>query len=269
MISKSKLKSIQCAVCGQRFIAITKTHVALHGLSLAEYNRIYGATDKKMVLSEYLDKPLSTIELSDTFLNNPEIAAGLADGNIAHILGPKARANIMASVALVLRARLQEFNSYMETKAKIAGELFKDWRIKNGGEDGGPTALKDLLAMFSAVGQEQTAAETVIIKVLSQAVSERKAPMQLLLGAGLQGNAFTGRHEAVSGLNQQQREHARLLDECLSSGDPDEVNKGMLMAALITPEEYEKETGGKPTKKMMKAYDTNRKFVDVDYKVKN
>jgi len=264
----TKPKSIQCAVCGQRFLAITKPHAKSHGLTLAEYTRLYGAVKPIRVAEELAKKAVTSDEVADLMLANPEIRSGLADGLMAHVFGPGTRSRLLAALSVVLEARMTKFSELMAVKAKVVHELFKDWRITRGGEDGSPTPTKELIAMLATLGQEQSSTESVITRVLQQAVSERKAPMQLLLGIGIHGNAFSGRHEGVSGLTQQQREQARLLDENLSSGNPDQVARGLLMASVITPEEYEHETGDKPTNKMLALYDQNRKIVDVTAEVK-
>lgn len=262
-MSDTTPKGIQCAICGQRFARITKSHVNKHGLSLAQYSKLYGAVRETEVASELAERAINSDEVADLMLANPEIRSGLADGLVAHIFGPGTRARLLSAISIILEGRMTQFSELMQKRAKIAAELFKDWRIQQGGENGGPTPTKDLIAMFATLGQEQSATESLLVRVIQQAVSERKAPMQLLLGIGVHGNAFTGQHEAVSRLTQQQREQARLLDENLSSGDPAKVARGLLMSAIITPEEYEQETGDKPTKKMLEIYDENRKVVEV------
>lgn len=257
----SNKKSVQCAICGQRYQRITKAHVKTHGLSLAQYKKIYGAVKPVEEAKELAEKAVTSDEVADLMLSNPEIRSGLADGLVAHLFGPGTRARLLSAISVVLEARMAQFSELTAAKAKVVRELFKDWRIKEGGPDGGPTSTKDLITMLATIGNEQSATEGTLIRVLQQAVSERKAPMQLLLGIGLHGNAFTGRHEAVANLSQSQREQARMLDESLGTGDPDKVAGGLLMAAVITPEEYEQETGSKPTKKMLDAYDKNRKYV--------
>jgi hypothetical protein len=243
---------------------LSLSHVRLHKLTLKQYRQIYGPLTVQDASAALAKTPRTASEVADALLGSPELTDALSEGVTAHLFGPGTRGKLLVAASVVIAARMAAYEHYLALKAKVLAELGRDWRITSAGEYGSPTPTSELLHMLSALGMEQSAAEATLIKIIQQAIAERKSPMQLIMGIGVSGRAYSGTYESLAELNKEQRDRVRTIDEALMTGSQEGTARALLMSGVLLPEDYKQITGREPDAEALEHFKRqSAKVIDV------
>lgn len=79
------------------------------------------------------------------------------------------------TASLMLQRLMADYKRVVKALEGVTADLNKDWRIKAGGEDGGPTPTGVLLAMIDRVNRVQTSVENFTLECTRLSIEERKA----------------------------------------------------------------------------------------------
>jgi len=206
---------VQCALCGQWYKQLTVSHFNRYHpeMSLEKYKEVYGPTTAREaavaslpteVLSPVATKLVEQIMSDESLVR--DLTAKIGDG----LFGQVMRGTTTKALVTVLQTRLAALERAAHNVNRVNSELFDDWRVTQGREDGGPTPTKDLIDM-AKVGQSELRdiAETVL-RMGQMAVLDG----QRNIGPNFNIQVFSGEHEKVvmpEGLTPQRREQMRRL----------------------------------------------------------
>jgi len=150
--------------------------------------------------------------LADRITGSPEFLDALAAEVQEHILGSgPVRQQVALAAAQVIQARMAIHADAVGRLARLSTELDEEWRLTQGGRDGGPTPTKDLIGMAMQAHAEITKAEEMVLKAARLALEERKVADS---GPAPAGYTFTGEAEAINipaDLSPADREGLRAL----------------------------------------------------------
>lgn len=206
---------VQCALCGRRYRQITVSHLArFHPeISLEKYKEVYGPTTQKTLAASALPaealSPIATrlVEqiMSDENLVK-DLTAKIGDG----LFGQSMRGTTTKALLTILQTRLAALEKAAQNVNRVNNELFDDWRVTQGREDGGPTPTRDLIDMAKVGQSELRDIAESILRLGQMAVLDG----QRNIGPNFNIQVFSGEHEKVvmpEGLTPQRREQMRLL----------------------------------------------------------
>ncbi len=241
----SRPKKIQCYVCGRRFLKITKSHLDIHGVSVAQYQASYGELSVSEAASKIMTKAKQTTrEMLAVLFSDEDAKAVLADGIAGHIFTNKSRGGFLLSVSAILTGRMAKYDDLVRIKHDILKVVSEEWQTN---PDGTRASVQDILKVFNVLGMEQSAAEATIAKLITQAVSERKSPMQLIIGGNAAvGRGYSGEFEGLPQMTKEQRDQVRLIDECLMEGGTESVARALLLSGVLNASDYTVATGKDP-----------------------
>lgn len=210
--SRQRARTITCGICGRHYVSLTRKHLAKHGLTPAQYGRVYGATTPAQAtqphtrpqdaslapLDTHSGVPLHTVQqLADACAESPEFLSKLATDVGAHLLGGHTRGLLAASLGAVIATRLKQAGSAAARLQEVNTELAQSWRLEQGGENGGPTPTRDVLLMQQAAASELDRASEAILRAGKLAIDERRGQSGEALGdAPL--DRYTGARDAIA-----------------------------------------------------------------------
>lgn len=248
----ARVKRIQCLVCGRRLLKITTQHIAIHGITMEQYKESYGEITVAGAAGKLMSKANKTMrEMVAVLFNDDDAKAIISDGVAGHIFTNKERGNFLLSSSAIMAGRMVRHDDLVRIKHDILKLVSEEWQTN---ADGTRASVQDVLKIFTVLGMEQTAAESTVIKLLAQAISERKSPMQLIIGGGgfVSGHGYTGSFEALPKLTKEQRDQVRLIDECLMEGSTESVARALFVAGVLSPVDYKVATGKDPSPEWLK-----------------
>jgi len=206
---------VQCALCGRRLKQITVSHLTrFHPeMSLDKYKEIYGATTPKVLAATALPaevlSPIAT-QLVEQIMGDEnlvkDLTAKIGDG----LFGQAMRGTTTKALLTILQTRLAALEKAAQNVNRVNSELFDDWRIQAGRDDGGPTPTRDLIDMAKVGQSELRDIAESILRLGQMAVLDG----QRNIGPNFNIQVFSGEHEKVvmpDGLTPQRREEMRLL----------------------------------------------------------
>lgn len=239
-------KKIQCGACGRRFLKITKAHLDIHNMTVEQYRAIYGELSVPEAASNLMKKgKKSKREMLAVLFKDDDAKAMLEDGVAGYIFHHKSRGGFLLSASAITVARMAKYEKLVRIKHDILKDVDEEWRTN---PDGTRASVQDILKVFTVLGMEQSAAENTIVKLIAQSISERKSPMQLIIGSGggVAGRGYTGSFEALPPMTKEQRDQVRLIDECLMEGSTESVARALLMSGVLSAADYKVATGKDP-----------------------
>lgn len=219
MSKHAKGKKIQCALCGRALTQITQKHLdSKHpGWTVEQYRDTYGYTTAKQV-NEALakqdapDAQKVTQMVLQQLENDPDLMREITQRVGEGIFTGKLKGKAIGSALAVMFRRLKGYEAAAENIERVNEELFKDSRVKWGGDAGAPTPTDTLVRMAYAAQGYMRDGEDALLKILQMVVQDNAALPNFAQQLNL--NVFSGAHEKVaipSGLDAQKREAARLL----------------------------------------------------------
>jgi hypothetical protein len=234
---------IECKVCRQVFPKLTVAHLNVHGLTIESYCATYSVSRAKFragrpptgrasaldrapledALVSIAHDPRGRAELaaavSRELLAKGRLAAELAgDVERAIVAGPL-RGTLTAALVQLMATRLEMHGKAAATLDALRAELSQPWRREAGGDEGGPTPTRDLVALTQTAIADLKATDDEILKVLKLAVEEaRSGPAGVTsLGGALPTAAATG-VPIPTDLTPAERETMRGLASMLKRG---------------------------------------------------
>jgi len=270
--AKSKTRTkIACALCKKAYVEITADHLREHGYTPEMYRRVFAlplAAHRSASRANYRKQPLShddvvrnpelrslaqsprlgghdstlsglapevVTALANHVRENPEYLAPIADDvSRAIISGPQRHLFSQGLCALIMSRLTMHANAVARLIA-INQELQQPWRVSQGGQEGGPTPTKDLIALHAAANIEVGSAESLLLKAVKLAADEKKTepgsardlnPLDRYRG---DGELLPGNPEE---LPPSQREIVRQLMGALAKGAR---AQGQVIEAKMTP----------------------------------
>jgi|GEM_PF-2027109 len=208
---------VQCALCGRLFKQITVTHLKqMHPeITLEKYKEIYGPTTQKTkALATIPEESMTPIAkqlvhqiMSDETLVK-DLTAKIGDG----LFGQAMRGTTAKALLTVLQTRMAALERAAQNVGKVNSELFSDWRLNSGRDDGGPTPTHELIKIAQVGQTELRDIAEMILRTGQMTVLDGQRNM----GPNVQIQMFSGEHAKVTlpeGLTPQRREDMRRLAE--------------------------------------------------------
>ena len=119
--------------------------------------------------------PLQLIgQLADVVAESPEFLNRLATDVGQHLLHGRTRGLLAAALGATIATRIRQAGDAAARLDVINRELAEPWRLEQGGEDGGPTPTRDVLALHTAAAAELDRASDTIIRAGKLAIDERR-----------------------------------------------------------------------------------------------
>ena len=262
-------------MCGKRFKRLTKAHLQTHGYTAARYARLFSqdasappvsrartglpagcSNGESSASSSRQAPPGELVRVVASHLEaRPEFVASLADEVAAYIMAGPVRDRLRVALLGLISARLELHGQAVARLDATNRELGADWRITQGGENGGPTPTKDLVGIASQTLAELKTGEDMVLKAIKLAIDEAKTPpAQVAAGSPL--DQYSGRDEVLqvpSSISAAERETVRTLLSSLAAGataraqvlDADSARP--VEAEVVTPEPVEESGGIAPT----------------------
>jgi len=173
-----------CALCGEVFRKIPEEHLREHGYTRSMYARVFKTDGLSPVTTRTYNKNNQadtrtlqlTQEVARQIADDPVFVQTLADDVANAIVGGPLRDKIRFALVSVIAARLELQGRAATRLAAINEELAEEWRVKQGGEHGGPTDTKELTFMASQALQEMKTGEDLVLRAAKLAIDEMKVP---------------------------------------------------------------------------------------------
>jgi hypothetical protein len=158
--------------------------------------------------------------VGDNLEARPQFVAALADEVAAYIMAGPVRDRLRIALLGLISARLELHGQAVARLDATNRELGEEWRVTQGGENGGPTPTKDLVMLASQTLQELKTGEDLVLKAIKLAIDEAKTPpAQAAAGSPL--DAYSGKDEVLevpASISSAERETVRTLLSSLASG---------------------------------------------------
>jgi len=144
----------------------------------------------------------------------------MADEVASYIIAGPLRDRLRQALLGLISARLELHGQAVARLDAVNRELGEEWRVAQGGEDGGPTPTKDLLGIAQQTLQEIRTGEDLVLKAVKLAIDEAKTP-PAAVAAGSPLDAYSGQDEVIdvpASISPAERETVRNLLSALASG---------------------------------------------------
>lgn len=208
----------RCQVCKQTMERVTPGHLREHGLSIARYERMYGARRapsraERGSVSDPTDPPTDLIATVGERLTESKVwIACLADEVGERMLNGPLRHRLTAMLATMLHQRARVHGEAIAILSSALEEVRQEWRTTHGGAGGGPTDTDTLLRMIDRAAKLVESSEDAVQRTIKLALEEQKAAHQYADNMG--PTLYTGTGEKLdmpAGLPASDRETMRNL----------------------------------------------------------
>ena len=206
---------ITCAVCHRTFVKITSTHLQTHGMTLAQYQRVFrsptapqapptpppgeggpGRPPSEPYRAEPQLDPALVTATAGALVESDEFVARLADEAGELLFSTHFRERLRHALGLLLGRRMELHAAATAHLERVRAELDQPWRIEAGGADGGPTPTPHLIASAGEAHHEVVKSEEALLKAIRLALEESRQNKEVLAALGGRPS-FTGEGEGI------------------------------------------------------------------------
>lgn len=228
---------VSCRICGERFTKISEVHAQTHGMTLDQYQHMFGITTPEEEQAAFVDSNI--IDAATALTHDTSLKSMLSSQVRGYIFSNEQRNDLSAILSYIYAKFLNEAESLASSKALLLKEIFAPWRITSGGDNGGPTATKDLLAMLKAILTIENRPVELMTNMAKISSRERSSDRPIAVINAHQ-REFTGETiDAMFEVSNGEREEAReALFLLAQHGDPDAIAKILLENGTISDEEF-------------------------------
>ena len=227
---RRKQAHVTCQVCHKTFKKITATHQRQHGLTQEQYRRAFRAHTH----GSYANPAGATIKgasgsdalaIAERIISDPAMIRDVANEVQEAIFSGPLRDRFRLGLTALISRRMEMHGKAAAALDAVRAELSADWRVTQGGANGGPTPTKDLVAIASVLGNEVKSGEELLVKAVKLCLEEYRSNKGLnTLDAGTLAR-YTGEGEVLpvpAELTATDRENMRTLwgmfDKAVSVG---------------------------------------------------
>jgi hypothetical protein len=245
---------VVCAVCKRRMQEVTAAHLRAEGWTLSRYRRAFPAAPTRTTPTRARRLRTSAPQAADTgsptrasdpvggipaerytnldalaiarrIIEDPEVIRSLADEVSETIFSSSLRERLRFALVGTI-ARLEE----------VRTELTQEWRVTQGGPNGGPTPTKDLVAIHASLAQEVAKGEELVLKAVKLAIDETKGREAAHAQDGLldvgRFSGTAGRLPVPAELSSSERETIRTLMDMMRRAV--EAKRALTIPAVVT-----------------------------------
>ena len=210
----------RCAICKERMPRVTPGHLREHGFTVHRYERLYGErlapsrSETAIVhTGSVSDPPVETVDaVAERLLDQRVWLSCLANEVGERIMNGPLRQRLQAQLVTMLYQRGKVHGEALAILQPALAELREEWRVRQGGPNGGPTDTDVLLRMVDRVAKLVNDSEDAVQKTIKLALDEQKAAH--LFADSIGPTLYQGTGEKLdmpSGLPSGERETIRNL----------------------------------------------------------
>jgi len=213
---------VTCQVCKVTMPRLTVEHLQVHGLTMQRYARLYSGSSpiSPGFLPPATAPDPTPLGIAQSLVASPSFVTTLADEVAEAIFSGPLRDRLRLALTSVLGSRLAMHGESVALLARVRRELGAAWRIEQGGENGGPTETRDLVAMAMQASGEVAKGEDALLRTIKLAIDENKGRDGVALDRG-GFKPYTGEAEVLPvpvDLSADEREAVRSLLATLTQG---------------------------------------------------
>ena len=216
----------RCCICKQVYEQVTAGHLRTHGYTVERYERLYGARRAAphgfapTAMSKFINTGTKDDDTRHRLVS--EVAESITDDKVwlaciadevgeAMLNGPlKQRLSVLLTTMLAQRAQVH--GQSMAVLSSALGELQEDWRITQGGKNGGPTDSDTLMRMIEKASRLVRDSEEAVHRTMKLALDEQRQQAEYADALGPSLYAGTGEQlDMPAGMPTGDRETIRNL----------------------------------------------------------
>lgn len=205
-------------VCKETMERVTPGHLREHGISIARYERMYGprrlpSRAERLPSGSVSDPNSALVDAVGERLQESQVWVACVANEVGErMMNGPLRQRLTAMLTTMLFQRYKVHGESLAILSSALEELRAEWRIAQGGENGGPTDTLTLLQVIDRAEKLVGNAEEAVQRTIKLALEEQKASHQYADGVG--PTLYTGTGEVLdmpAGLPSGDRETMRNL----------------------------------------------------------
>jgi hypothetical protein len=177
-----KRKKERCQICKKVMEGVSPGHLREHGWTVERYRRCYGVlgpVSGPSSVSIDMSKPDNPNDIliqavGDRLTSSKQWVACIADEVGERILGGPLRQRLSVLLTTMLYQRAEVHGKALAILSGSLEELQSDWRMSQGGENGGPTDTDTLLRMVEKAGKLVKDSEDAVQRTIKLALDEQR-----------------------------------------------------------------------------------------------
>jgi hypothetical protein len=213
-----KAKKTRCQICKEVMERLTASHLRMHGWTMHRYARVYGerpsfSSAQTLTTQSVTDPNAQLIEaVADRLTSHKAWVACIADEVGEAILSGPLRQRLSTLLTTMLYQRAKVHGQALGVLSGALEELQQEWRIVQGGDEGGPTDTDTLLRMVEKAGKLVHDSEQAVQRTIKLALDEQRLAADTADALGPALYQGTGeRLDMPAGLTTGDRETIRNL----------------------------------------------------------
>jgi hypothetical protein len=184
-----KKEKERCMICKKVMDRVSAAHLRTHGYTLQRYDRMYGIRPPRTsTKSGSLTDPQASNDLvnavAERLLHDRVWLSCFSDEVGERMMNGPLRQRLSWLLTTMLAQRATVHGKALAMLSGALTELEEDWRVVQGGEDGGPTSTDELLRMVDRAGKLVKESEDAVQRTIKLALEEQRAESQWADAAG-------------------------------------------------------------------------------------
>jgi len=187
---RSRPSKERCAVCKEVFGYVTPGHLRTHGFTVERYTRLYG--ERGPIRSGSVSDPMVAgtrfppgqpgdenrhrlvTEVAEKLTDDRVWLACIADEVGEAMLNGPLKQRLSMLLTTMLAQRAQVHGQAMAVLSSALGELQEEWRVLQGGRNGGPTDSDTLMRMIEKGSRLVKDSEDAVHRTMKLALDEQR-----------------------------------------------------------------------------------------------